>query len=165
MSEIMIRVYTDESGAGLSFETYPLNETDRPYVLVDDPEVISRVQEYAQYGYIVDGQIVIPTDAQIAAIEAQAEFDRTKTALMSTAQRYLDTTAQTRNYDGIVSLCTYATSTHAQFAAEGQAGVAWRDAVWSTCYQLLDEVIAGTRPIPTEEELIGLLPVIQWPDP
>jgi hypothetical protein len=34
----------------------------------------------------------------------------------------------------------------------------WRDAVWLRCYEVLAEVQAGTRPVPTEAELIALLP-------
>lgn len=79
-------------------------------------------------------------------------------------QQHLDTFAQTRNYDGILSLCTYATSLNAKFAAEGQAGVEWRDAVWVKCYAVLAEVEAGLREQLTVEQLIAELPVFVWPD-
>ena len=75
-------------------------------------------------------------------------------------QNYLDTTAQERGYDNIVSLCTYATSTIPKFKLEGQAGVIWRDAVWSTCYEILAGVQAGTREVPTD--IISELPVMNW---
>jgi hypothetical protein len=77
-------------------------------------------------------------------------------------QEHLDKTAQTRNYDGIMSLCTYATSTNEKFRREGQAGVEWRDAVWSKCYEILEEVQAGTRTAPTD--IISELPVFTWGD-
>ena len=75
-------------------------------------------------------------------------------------QSYLDTTAQERGYDNIVSLCTYATSTIPKFKLEGQAGVIWRDAVWTKCYEILAEVQAGTREVPTD--IISELPVMNW---
>ena len=75
-------------------------------------------------------------------------------------QSYLDTTAQERGYDNIVSLCTYATSAIPKFKLEGQAGVIWRDAVWSKCYEILAEVQAGTREVPTD--IISELPVMNW---
>lgn len=83
--------------------------------------------------------------------------------LTAAVQRHLDDTARTRNYDGILSLCTYAQDPDPKFAAEGMAGVAWRSAVWRTCYSVMDEVLAGTRGIPTAEELIALLPPFAWP--
>ena len=89
--------------------------------------------------------------------------EQTQKQLTNAVQRHLDTTAQERGYDGIMSLCTYATSHNPKFVAEGQAGVIWRDAVWAACYGLLDEVMSGQREIPTAEELIVLLPEIVWP--
>lgn len=87
-----------------------------------------------------------------------------KGKLEQAVQGYLDETAQAKGYDGILSACTYATSTHPKFSAEGQACVEWRDAVWSKCYELLVEVESGERGIPTVEELKVELPVIVWPE-
>lgn len=78
-------------------------------------------------------------------------------------QEHLDTEAQTRKYDGILSLCTYVTSPSPKYSAEGQAGVEWRDAVWSYASNAFAEVALGTRPQPTIEELIAELPVMVWP--
>ncbi len=83
--------------------------------------------------------------------------------LTSAVQSYLDTKARERNYDGILPLCSYAISSNAQFAKEGQAGAAWRDACWSKCYEVMAAVKTGTATIPTATELIAMLPVFVWP--
>lgn len=79
-------------------------------------------------------------------------------------QKHLDDFAKTRNYDGILSAATYATSAVPKFKAEGQYAVEARDATWAKCYEVLDAVQSGQRPMPTLEELIAELPVLTWPN-
>jgi hypothetical protein len=83
-------------------------------------------------------------------------------SLTLAVQTHLDTVAKTKNYDDIFTCCSYATSDHIKFGAEGRAAVAWRDAVWDYCYGLIPQVLAGQIQIPTEEELITALPTISW---
>jgi hypothetical protein len=83
--------------------------------------------------------------------------------ILAATQRRLDEFARTRNYDGILSAATYATSTVEQFAAEGQRAVELRDQTWATLYQMLAEVQAGTRPTPTcFDDIAGELPALKW---
>ena len=84
-------------------------------------------------------------------------------ALVNAVQEHLDATAQQRGYDGILSLCSYATSSVPQFAAEGQAGVTWRDACWTHCYATLAACRDGEMAIPTTDELVSALPLFVWP--
>lgn len=84
-------------------------------------------------------------------------------ALTNAVQRHLDSTARTRNYDGILSLCSYAASANPKFGPEGLAGVAWRDAVWAACYAILADVQGGQRAVPTADELLAELPAMVWP--
>ena len=87
-----------------------------------------------------------------------------QTIITVAAQARLDDFAKTRNYDSILSACTYATSTIPKFFAEGQYCVAQRDATWSTMYQIMAEVEAGTRPMPASYADIELdLPALVWP--
>lgn len=83
--------------------------------------------------------------------------------LTAVVQAHLDATARTRNYDGILSLCSYAASADQTFGHEGRAGVAWRDAVWARCYAILADVQAGSRVAPSEADLIAELPMMVWP--
>ena len=79
-------------------------------------------------------------------------------------QQYLDDFAKTRNYDGILSVCSYATSKNPKFSLEGQYTVEARDAVWDFGYNLVNEVLSGNRPVPTVEELLHILPKLEWPE-
>ena len=83
-------------------------------------------------------------------------------AYINSVQAMLDVAAQSRGYDGILSACTYATSSNVQFAAEGQACVLWRDSVWSKCYEILAEVQSGVRQPPSITELLTEMPNITW---
>ena len=104
-------------------------------------------------------------DSEVKTAEdKQEEFlVSTKSRLTSAIQSMLDEKAKERGYDSILSLCTYATSPTAKFAAEGQAGVSWRDEVWAKGYTILADVEAGTRSIPTVDELLAELPDFAWP--
>lgn len=79
-------------------------------------------------------------------------------------QQHLDAFARTRNYTNIMSAATYATSTVPKFKAEGQYAVEARDATWAKCYEVLAAVEAGSRPMPTLDELLAELPVLTWPN-
>lgn len=79
-------------------------------------------------------------------------------------QARLDAWARTRNYDGILSACTYATSSVPQFAAEGTRAVLLRDQTWAVAYDILAAVLAGTRPMPMDlADIEGDLPALEWP--
>ncbi|MBP2315298.1 hypothetical protein [Azospirillum soli] len=106
---------------------------------------------------------VTDLNANIAAKE-RAAAEALIAAIGTAVQAHLDAEARTRRYDGILSACTYATSTVPTFQAEGQACVAWRDAVWAKCHELLAEVQSGKRAPLTPAEVVALLPAPEWPN-
>lgn len=78
-------------------------------------------------------------------------------------QKRLDDFAASRGYDGILSLCTYATDPDPVYSAEGQRGVTLRSTTWAALRNLQREILAGQRPLPSSwEELDGLLPPLTW---
>ena len=110
----------------------------------------------AQEGYEYDGvKFIVPFIPQ----PTQEEIIKGYT---SQVQAYLDATAKQRNYDNIFTLCGYITDPNPKFQLEAQAAVAWRSAVWTKCYEILAEVQAGTRTMPTD--IISELPVMTWGD-
>jgi hypothetical protein len=92
----------------------------------------------------------VPTPAEIKVQRASA------------VQAHLDATAMTYGYDSIASAVTYADEPAVpRFQAEGQAFRRWRSLVWAACYQVQAEVEAGNRAVPTESELLALLPALE----
>lgn len=86
------------------------------------------------------------------------------TLFTNAIQARLDTFARTRNYDSILSACTYATSGSPKSASEGQACVNLRDATWSAAYTILAAVEAGSRAMPASiGDIASELPAMVWP--
>lgn len=106
---------------------------------------------------------------QQEADAAQTEYDALQIQALirdvqEKTQTRLDNFAKTRNYSGMLSLCTYATSLNPKFRPEGQYGVTVRDATWETLYQIMADVEAGNRPMPSGyEEIESELPPLVWP--
>lgn len=121
-----------------------------PDEFIDAPEDFdpARMQDYV----VAAGIIALPDPP---SLQEQA---------VAATQERLDDFARMRNYDGILSACTYATSTVPKFAAEGQYAVQARDATWWALYALLGDVQAGTRPVPQSfDDVAPLLPELEWP--
>jgi hypothetical protein len=84
--------------------------------------------------------------------------------IVAQVQNRLDTFAQTKGYDNIVSACSYATSSHAKYGPEGRYCVSAREATWDALFAIESDVIAGTRPMPQNyDEIAGELPALSWP--
>jgi len=83
-------------------------------------------------------------------------------SIQSAIQEHMDLEARTHGYDGILSLCTYATSENPKFQSEGKAGVEWRDKCWVYGYALLADVQAGNREVPAIDEMLSELPRMAW---
>lgn len=76
---------------------------------------------------------------------------------------HLDATARDRRYDNRVT-CALRAGYPGPFQAESIAFASWMDQCNVLAYQLLAEVVAGTRPLPeSPQALIDLLPVMIWP--
>ena len=86
---------------------------------------------------------------------------RIQKQLTDAVQYVLDTKAQELNYDSCLSVCSYVDTGVSKFDDEGRAFRSWRSAVWKKGYEILAEVQAGTRSIPTESELLAMLPELE----
>lgn len=122
------------------------------------------------YANLLAGQgegktIVVGPDGQPALADAPPPSeDQIQASFVQSIQRRLDDFARTRNYDSVLSACTYATSSVAKFRAEGQCAVDLRDQTWAAAYEILAEVLAGQRPMPASlADIEGDLPALEWP--
>ncbi len=100
----------------------------------------------------------------LSAEEQQAAMAALQQEIIAQTQERLDAFARTRGYDGILSACSYATSTVPRFQTEGQYCVQARDESWDALYTLMGEVMSGQRPAPSGfMDIEPLLPSLEWP--
>lgn len=78
-------------------------------------------------------------------------------------QNYINSQAQSRQYDSGDSLAGYANSTINQWANEAKAFIAWRDQVWVKAINVQTQILSGEIPIPASlEDFIATLPLLDW---
>ena len=87
-------------------------------------------------------------------------INQIKVEMTNAVQEHLDSVAQGRGYDNILSACSYAGAPNA-FQAESQAFIVWRADVWVACYQIMVAVESGTRAVPAVDQLLAELPQMQ----
>ena len=106
----------------------------------------------------------INAQGDVEEIKHQRPIEDIQNEIVNKVQERLDNFARTKNYDDILSACTYATSSIVKFKVEGQYCVDSRDKTWGALYQILAEVQNGTRPIPESyQDIEKDLPVLAWP--
>ncbi|HAT1796310.1 TPA: hypothetical protein JBL19_06270 [Legionella pneumophila] len=99
----------------------------------------------------------------IAPVIPQKTVDEIKQEFNSAIQLYLDSIAKTKLYESSLHCASYVNSTNAQWQAEAQAFIEWRDAVWVEVYSLLSQYEQGEIELGTIADLINQLPPIVWP--
>lgn len=116
----------------------------------------------ASFSHLLPNGCIEITEAE--AIELQKPPPETPeqviARLESAIDQHLDFVAKSHRYESIRTMVTYATSEHPTFGAEGRAAVKFRDACYAYGIQVIADVQAEQRTIPTEEELIAELPLI-----
>ena len=143
--------------------TYTIDLSEGTVTRNSDGQVVAPCQSSEDPDFMAYLDWVAAGNQPAETQDAGASIAALVASYTAAIQAHLDATAQARNYDGILSLASYVTSKNATFAAEGQAGVGFRDACWAYAYQLLADVEGGKRAMPTVAELLAELPVMVWP--
>lgn len=139
----------------LTGEGYVIKNGDMKVPIVDVPGFDPNPETVAYREWLAAGGVPEPADAPSA--------EEMIASVQQAVQQRLDDFARTRAYDGILSAATYATSSVPKFAAEGQYAVQARDASWAACYQIMADVQAGMRVMPSVEQVLSELPTLEWP--
>ena len=121
-------------------------------LLLNGKQIFNPTKEMLkEAGYVwVEPGKVIPTAAQTL----RTYEDR--------VQRHLDSVAKSRGYDNTYTCLSYLSSTDEVWRTEANAFNAWRDQVWRKCHEILNAFMSGLLTQPTPEELIKMLPSIDW---
>lgn len=140
----LIKTYSDE-------EKYIINSAGTKFACAIDSASSNPIYE--------------ETDVQIATtkeVQVPSYYKEVEKRLINAVQKYMDSKAEERGYDSILSVCSYINSGVEKFDIEGDLARKWRSACWDYCNDQLDRFKAGERGIPTEEELIDELPKLVW---
>ena len=78
-------------------------------------------------------------------------------SFINAVQNHLDSFAQSKGYDSILSACSYAGFQNA-YQSEAQSMIAWRAACWEYLYNLQSQLVSGKALLPTINQLISGLP-------
>ena len=142
-----------------------------PFHRIEEKVVVENLTPFVRYENvpltiqeILNALWLHKKDIKISEVPQELFLRVVQLARVEIAAR-LDAFAKTRDYDNIVSLCSYATDPLPAHAAEGQRGVNLRSACWEEIRRYSEEVATGKQPVPRlETEIFAGLPSLTWED-
>ena len=123
----------------------------------------SEIKQYGMEGYeslVCPVNTVVNRDGTVTFMKQKAlpSLDITD-QYTAAVQKALNSFAQQKGYDNIVSACSYVTSTNPQFAAEAAHCVKLRDETWIQAHALIGKIKGGALPATSTKEFLAMLPV------
>lgn len=73
----------------------------------------------------------------------------------------IENTAKSKGYDSSLSCASYLNSSNNTWSNEAQSFISWRDSCYQYVYQILNNIEQG-QPIPSQQDFINGIPIIQW---
>lgn len=115
-------------------------------------------------GKYVQSFNVVPLSQEEVAANMQAHAQAVFLEIQTNIQHRLDEFARTRFYDDIKSAADYAGDDDPIFNREGTYCKQMRSQTWRIGINLMNDVLAGTRSMPSGySEIESELPVLSWP--
>lgn len=128
--------------------------------VLDDSGIVVAVNDW-------DAGVGVPCDPNTPVGQRWNGVEFVET-VESIAKRYdkallahFDSVAQSRRYDNRLT-CALRAGYAGPFQQEGIAFGTWMDNCNESAYQLMADVLSGTKPLPTIEEFISGMPTINW---
>ena len=126
---------------------------------------------YGSTGKILTGNFIVwageqsdfPQEIESYAMTQAEIFEFIKRDLEIALDNHITAIAKAKGYDDRIS-CTVRAGYVNPWQAEGIAFGTWMDSCYTTAHQIMADVQAGTREIPTTEQLISELPLMVWPE-
>lgn len=141
-----------------------LDEVDAIPVLASPAPTITKYQVAHRDGVVLDSKgnlvykwVVTEVDDEAKAAIDKKEYDDTKQRYLTLIEDRLNSAAKAKGYDDIKSAALRA-GYPGPFHEEGVKYAEWMDGTYATCYAILAAVESGSRPVPTESELLDELP-------
>jgi hypothetical protein len=144
-----------------------LTRADGSYVITYNGYPYHVTAEDDMYAAVTDWITAHPGQAspepvqELSVEEQQAQFRK---YIGWQVTKRLNQFVVTRDYDSILTACSYAGSADPSFAAEGQYCIEARDATWEVVRGIFQAVENGQRAFPASwEEIEAELPALAWP--
>lgn len=139
---------------------------DNSYVIKDGKYHVPNNEEFKTqweqvHAYaLANPNMITEEEPYVPPVPTEAEIQK---ALTDGVQNWMDTKVQERNYDNVhTCVGTYLYSPVDKFRIEAEHVKDWVSYVWAKCYEILAQVKNGEREIPTLEEVINELPILDW---
>ena len=134
------------------FEIRQNDAPTTPFIVIDESQ---REQLMSGTHTISNGQIVLAPIKQKTPTQIAQELEQA-------IDRHIDAIASADKWDSRIT-CTMRAGYPNPWQNKAIAFGQWMDACYAHCIQVQAAVLAGTRLVPTEAELIAELPIMVWP--
>ena len=105
--------------------------------------------------------VVLPIEED-HEVEHEKTDDEVIKEIQIAVQFLLDSKAHEKLYDNGFAIASYANSTIESFRNEALLFIAWRDACWAKCYEILGQYQSGQITRPDTTYVLERLPTLTW---
>lgn len=146
-----MRIHIINNGAVINTIVATVEEAEAAF-----PGAICIESDIGGIGWTYEGGILSPPEPPEKTLEEIAS------EMEVAVDAHIDSVARAKGYDSRITAALRAGYVN-PWQAEGIVFGQWMDSCYAYCQQVQADAIAGTRTIPTIQELISELPVIVWP--